>query len=159
MTAAAPPAVIQFFVRGRPVPKGSVIVRHIHGQRLDLKHCNCRNFAVPVADAKLDEWTRLLATAAARAMGQRMPFAGPVRVTLTFYYERPKYHAKLASPPRYVIAKGRNDSDKLARACLDAFTSAACWGDDSQAMLGGVMKVYCDGDERPGVVVTLEEIS
>lgn len=150
---------VSFFCRGKPVAKGSMIVRHIHGQWVAPKQCTCRNYAVAVDDARLQEWHDLLATAAARAMKNRPPFEGAVRVTMTFFYERPKSHTRAQRASRWVIAKGRNDSDKLARAVLDACTSAAVWDDDSQAMLGAVDKLYCDEDERPGVMVSLEALT
>ena len=156
-TVAAPPAV-RFFVVGKPVPKGSVIVRHQHGSSDGMGHCSCRQWPVPVADAKLSEWDALVATAAKRAMHQRPPFGAAVLVSMTFFYERPKSHTAAQREYRYVIAKGRNDSDKLARAILDACTSAAVWWDDSQAMLGHVFKVYCAEDDVPGVAVTLEAL-
>ena len=164
MTAAEAPPAVRFFVLGKPVAKGSMIVRHQHGER--MRHpvtgkltCSCNNYAVAVADAKLDEWDALVATAAKRAMYQRPPFGAAVLVSMTFFYERPKSHTAAQREYRYVIAKGRNDSDKLARAVLDACTSAAVWWDDSQAMLGHVFKVYCAEDEVPGVAVTLEAIA
>ena len=163
MTAAAPPA-ISFFCRGRPVAKGSIVVRHVHGER--TRHprtgkptCTCRNYAVAVQDAKLDEWTRLLATAAARAMGGRLPFTGPVLVCCDFWFARPVSHTRAQRQERYVTTTGRNDSDKLVRSVLDAMQLAACYGNDSQVQLGHVLKMYCEGDERPGVLVTLEALS
>lgn len=163
MVAVAAPAAVKFFVPGKAVAKGSVIVRHQHGER--MRHpvtgkptCSCRNYAVAVADDKLEEWDALVATAAKRAMLQRSPFGAAVLVSMTFFYARPKSHTAAQREYRYVIAKGRNDSDKLSRAILDALTSAAVWWDDSQAMLGHVFKVYCAEDEVPGVAVTLEAL-
>lgn len=160
MVASPATVTISFFVRGRPVTKGSMFVRHQHGGYDHVtKRCTCKQWAVPVQDDALEEWDGLIATAAARAMRDRLPFAGVVRVSCDFYFARPKSHTIKQREQRYVITKGRNDSDKLVRTVLDALTKAAVWGDDSQAMLGAVNKLYCREDERPGVVVQLEVIT
>ena len=118
----------------------------------------CRLGLSEMSGPKLREWRALVATAAKRAMGQRPPFAGPVKATLVFYFPRPASHTKAERLVPWVAVKGRHDVDKLQRAVFDALTDSACYEDDALVVHVEARKLYCDGDERPGVVVTLEAL-
>lgn len=156
--AAPPPTALSFFVRGVPMPKGSVVVRHQHGSILAGigVRCACRQWVVPQADARLAEWDALVATAAKMAMRGMLPFEGFVRVSATFYFERPKSHGKAMRAIPWVA---KPDSDKLLRSLFDAMTSAAVWRDDAFAMVGRVDKIYCDGFEQAGAQIEIEALS
>lgn len=153
-TAAAPAAVsLTFFVRGNPVTKGSLVPRHRfhpNGQ--------CSVWVTEEHDARLKEWRALIATAAKRAMGQRPPFYGPVRVVTTFYFARPKSHKADQRAVPWVFVNKRNDLEKLERAVYDAISDSAIWLDDSQVVSHDSQKVYAGEGEHPGVMVTLEAL-
>jgi Holliday junction resolvase RusA-like endonuclease len=143
---SAPPA-ISFFVRGTPVTKGSL--RPWHKWRpgglcvLGLTEDN---------GARLKEWRALVATAAKQAAKHEPPLTGPVKVGMTFYFERPKADR---SGSEWVAVRGRNDVEKLVRAIHDACTDAAVWMDDGQVAVLRAEKRYCDGFEQPGVMVAV----
>lgn len=103
--------------------------------------------------------------AAIAACAPRLPalLDGPLDVQLQFCFPRPKKHyrtgksAHLLRPdaPRWHTSKP--DADKLERAVLDSLT-AVIYRDDAQVALLHAAKVWCTGDEMPGVVVTVREI-
>jgi crossover junction endodeoxyribonuclease RusA len=76
-------------------------------------------------------------------------FDGPVTVQLGFLLRRPK-----STPKRVVFPAVRPDIDKLARAVLDAITSAGVIVDDSRVVSLSVTKRY---DDRPGVRIWIDE--
>src|SRR3990167_3645349 len=153
LTMVAPARLaVSVFVRGRPVPKGSLRVRHIHGERL-LRGCICRQWVVEESDARLAEWRALIATAVKRALRQEPPFAGPVQSTLTFLYARPKSHTAAQRAIPWCYGQGEGDIEKLVRAVHDALSDCATWGNDCQAARLIVEKRYCDGFEVPGVQI------
>lgn len=156
MTTAAPPA-IKFFVSGRPSPKGSLHTWHTWGPLVNGVS-TCRTGLSESSGGRLREWRALVATAAKRAMGQRPPFTGPVRVELTFLFPRPTSHTKAqrAIPWAYTTATG--DIEKLTRACHDAFTDAAVWDNDCRAVMLTTTTLYSAG-EPPGVLVVLEALA
>lgn len=97
------------------------------------------------------------------------PLAGPLSVELVFTFDRPQGHWRTGrnahllrdSAPAYP-AGSRNDVDKLARAVLDAVTSAGLWGDDGQVVHLDAWKVYVGhpaGLDRPGCLVTISDVA
>lgn len=160
MTAVAAPT-LTFFVRGNPVTKGSMIIRHRHG-RYDArtKGCTCSNWPTEDNGARLKEWRELIATAAKNAMGEQPPFYGPLRVVTTFYFARPKAHTREQRAVPWVIVNKRHDIEKLDRAVYDAIGDAGnVWLDDSQVVSHDSQKVYAGVGEHPGVMVMLETLS
>lgn len=145
---------ITFFVKGHAVTKGSLVPRH----RFDPSG-NCRVFVTEEHGARLKEWRALVATAAKRAMGQRRPFYGPLRVVTTFYFARPKSHTAEQRAIPWVFVTKRNDLEKLERAVYDAISDSAIWMDDSQVVSHDSQKVYAQEGEQPGVLVSLEALS
>lgn len=87
------------------------------------------------------------------------PLTGPVGVEITYTMTPPK---KLPTG-RVWPAVRCGDSDKLARAALDAFTDASLWQDDSQAVDLHVTKVYPssphpDALDTPGALIRIWRI-
>lgn len=159
MTAVAAPAMT-FFVRGTPITKGSLIVRHRHG-RYDArtKRCSCKNWPTEDDGGRLKVWRALIATAAKRAMGEHPSFEGPLRVVTTFYFARPKSHTRAQRAIPWVVVLKRHDIEKLERAVYDAIGDAGnVWRDDSQVVSHDSQKVYAGEGEHPGVMVSLEAL-
>lgn len=121
-----------FFVRGRPVPQGSMkFVRPgvmIHSRSQDL--------ALWRADIARN----------AELFGFK-PIASAVKVELDFVMSRPK-SSKRAFP------SVKPDLDKLIRAVLDGLTGVA-FEDDSQVILIQSSKTY---GENQGVWIRIEQI-
>ena len=121
-----------FFVRGRPVPQGSMkFVRPgvmIHSRSQDL--------ALWRADIARN----------AELFGFK-PIASAVKVELDFIMSKPK-SAKRAFP------SVKPDLDKLIRAVLDGLTGVA-FEDDSQVILIQSSKTY---GENQGVWIRIEQI-
>lgn len=135
--------MIEFFVPGIPVPKGSAkAFFNRHAQKIIVMQDN-RERQKP--------WASLISLYAQRKIAQLLE--GPVAINLIFHMPRPKAHfgkggLKAGAPSFHSV---KPDLDKLERAVLDALTSII-WRDDSQvAMLSGA-KIYSD---QPGVKVTI----
>jgi Holliday junction resolvase RusA-like endonuclease len=75
----------------------------------------------------------------------------PVYVRLEFVLPRPQSTPKRRTPP----AVKRPDVDKLARAVLDALTSAGALADDSQVVDLHPIKRLAELDETPGCRITV----
>lgn len=152
--ASSPPA-IRIFVRGQPLTKGSLHVWHSW-----RANGSCVTGVSEQSGPALKEWRALIATAAKNAMRHELPFAGPVQVALTFYFPRPKSHTAAQRLIPYAYGNRKWDLDKLERAIYDALTDAAVWQDDSQvARNAGSEKRYVEGDEVPGVSITIEALT
>ncbi|MDH6282873.1 RusA family crossover junction endodeoxyribonuclease [Prescottella agglutinans] len=131
---------IAFFTPGRPSPQGSK--RHVGGGRMveSSKH--------------VGSWRNQIHW---HAMKQRRNlFVGPVALRLEFIMPRPKSLPK--SKPTPPATKRTGDSDKLARAALDAL-SGACYHDDAQVIELHVYKRIAEPDEQSGVHITIQEAS
>lgn len=84
------------------------------------------------------------------------PRQGPVSLSVSFYFERPKAHFKKAglrndAPDRPIT---RIDGDKLFRAVGDSLTSVAYF-DDSQVVSGTFRKFYCRNGDQPGANIVV----
>jgi Holliday junction resolvase RusA-like endonuclease len=121
-----------FFVRGRPVPQGSMkFIRPgvmIHSRAEDL--------AVWRADIAREA-----------ALAGFKPVQGGIKITTDFLLLKPK-STKRAFP--WV----KPDLDKLVRAVLDGLNGVA-YEDDSQVILIQATKTY---SEKQGVWITIEQI-
>lgn len=121
-----------FFVRGRPVPQGSL--KFIHGRPI---HARATDLAVWRADiarnAQLAGYT---------------PVQGGTKVTCSFVFHRPK------SVKDRTLPWVKPDLDKLVRAVLDGLTGVA-YDDDSQVVILQARKTY---GEVEGVWIEIEQI-
>ncbi len=94
-----------------------------------------------------DDWKSQIAIAA-KPFIPAEPLTGPIRVDLTFYFQRPKSHYRTGR--RATEMRGdaptwhtsRPDFDNLAKGVLDAMTVLGVWRDDSQVCAGSVSKFY-----------------
>lgn len=97
------------------------------------------------------KWAAIDATGAGEVFGDVAPMLiGPVYISLTFRFARPKFHfrtgknAHLLRDNAPVFPSGRPDLDKLVRSTLDALGEAGVFKDDAQVVLLGAMKTYAD---------------
>ncbi|NBX51769.1 RusA family crossover junction endodeoxyribonuclease [bacterium] len=123
--------VKEFFVKGRPVPQGSL--KFIHGRPI---HARATDLAVWRADIARN----------AEVSGFK-PVANPVSVTITFNLLKPKSTKRL-------FPHVKPDLDKLIRAVLDGLTGVA-YVDDSQVILIKARKIY---GTREGAWIGIEII-
>lgn len=143
--------VLEFDVRGQPVPQGS-LVRSPSGGLYQSKN--------------VKDWRTDIRSAAAAAMEDFGPTADAVKVTLTFRIGRPRSHFLPANGRRPepeqrldapVFPTSPPDVDKLARAALDALTSVV-FVDDSQVAVLDAAKRYGYLGEGPGVRVEVRSL-
>jgi len=132
-------AMIEFTVRGVPIPKGSTKAFFRPGMKFPI---------VTAANVKSKPWQeqiRMMAQAHAPAA----LWTGAVSITASFFLPRPK-----SLPRRVVEHVKKPDSDKLLRNLLDALKGVV-YQDDAQVTEIHATKRYSDA---PGVVVRVEEI-
>lgn len=130
---------LELDVPGIPKPQGSK--KHV-GRGILIESCR-----------DLKPWREAISAAAIAAGAVRA--SGPIVVRLEFRFDRPKSHygknGVKDSAPKTKTTKP--DIDKLARAVLDALWP--CWGDDSQVVSLLATKVWTQGDDLPGVGITV----
>lgn len=162
-----PQTVVRFMIFGTPAPGGSkttALVRDAAGNPIMLptKNGKRRPMTRTYDDAKGNaKWKRVVRDAAVASKLFPQPLTGPLRVSFTFFLERPKAHHEAGDRSRPVRAKYsdaipvvRPDALKLARSTEDALTGIA-WRDDSQAFHVSSLKQYVRGDEWTGCLVEI----
>jgi crossover junction endodeoxyribonuclease RusA len=109
---------IEFAVLGTPEPQGSVKAFVVKGRPV-----------ITSDNPNLKSWRQDVATVALEKMAGKPPTEGvAVRVSLLFYFQRPK---SIKENQNYKISNP--DVDKLARSILDGLTSV-CYSNDSQVV-------------------------
>ncbi len=143
---------ISFFVPGIPVAKGSAKAFYIKSLG--------RAVITQTNKAKQDPWASLIAVMARNA--GCTPQKGPVKLSLSFWFPRPKSHyrtgkncheLKYAAPRRHT---SKPDKDKLERCVLDALTGVAYLDDSQVCEWDGGVKHYSDA--RPGCEIRVETL-
>lgn len=124
----------RLFVPGDAAPQGSK--RHVGGGRMIE------------SSAKVGPWRERVALAV-HAAGVR-PLVGAVAIHLEFVRPRPVSTPKSYTPP----ATKKPDTDKLARAILDALAGIA-YADDAQVTDLHATKRLAELGETPGVRITI----
>jgi crossover junction endodeoxyribonuclease RusA len=135
---------LEFTVTGTPAPQGS--------KRAFVR--NGRANLVEAAGNTLKVWRADVAAAAAAAMAASDWYTAetPVAVHVLFRLARPK------SRPSDVWHATRPDADKLARAVLDALTTARVWHDDSLVADLLVWKHYATPAAPAGAMIAVRTI-
>jgi crossover junction endodeoxyribonuclease RusA len=114
---------------------------------------------------KVAPWREAVKAAAVEALGDTVPYEGPVVVTVSFRFARPAGHygsgknvgvLKPSAPPT-PISRANGDIDKLVRSTLDALTDSQVFGDDSQVALLIASKQYAD-DAKPGATLRIKAL-
>ena len=150
---------LSFFVEGTPRPQGS------------MKAITSASTGKPFVkqSAPLIEWRNMIITAARQTMGMTEcaewePYlSGPVRLSCTFVFARPKSHTKKRIVEDRGVKDNGPDLDKLVRAVGDALTLAGVWHDDRQVATITAEKVYLGEVTRwaflrPGVLIRVDSM-
>jgi Holliday junction resolvase RusA-like endonuclease len=148
-----PPVLV--IVHGRPITQGSKI-KSQWGMRDD----NAKT---------LHPWRNSVQLAAETAMAGRARIAADVRLTATFYFDRPQGHFGTGrnagvlkdSAPKRPTGRGLGDLDKLERAINDSLQAAGVIVDDSQVAQSVTEKAYVGVHgslDRPGVRILIEAL-
>lgn len=155
MTAPATTKGVRVFVPGHPEAQGSLKAFRV-GKGVRLTQSNSR----------LMSWRQDVAAKVQEAAEGRQ-FTGPVVLSLTFWFQRPRSHfgtgrnAERLKPtaPQQHHAQAP-DVDKLARAACDALTVSGVIRDDSQIAELNAIKRWLSPDlnEGPGVAITLADL-
>lgn len=89
----------------------------------------------------------------------KVPFAGPVEVNISVFFQRPKAHFNKAglkaTAPRYHTTKP--DAENCSKAILDALSNLGIWRDDSQAASVWTLKFYTN-TETTGAQISVKEL-
>lgn len=142
MTDVLPSTELRFVVFGRAQGKGSKRALPVRGRPGAIVMVDSNRNAKPWANAVADK-----AREAAPVYGWVSLVRGPVAVTLSFFFARPRSHfgtgrnagaIKESAPPHMVTMP---DLDKLARCTLDALTGTLI-KDDAQIALLHCGKFY-----------------
>lgn len=133
---------IQVFVAGRPAPQGSKRYLGVKGGK-GITVESSTAVAPWRADVREDVQRWCVDAGVPCPVFDKTE---PVHVELNFVMPRPASAPKRSTPP----AVKRPDIDKLARAVLDAISSAGVWCDDSQVTHLVVSKRIAFAGERSG---------
>ena len=144
-TVPLPADVLTTFVAGQPAPQGSKRGFATKGGRV----------AMVESSKHVKPWRESIRAALVDDAGRpRAVFDGPVCVELRFIMRRPVSTPKRRRTPPAVK---KPDLDKLARAVLDAVSSAGVWRDDSFVTQLSAMKRIAELDETPGVEIAIRD--
>ncbi|MGO3763193.1 RusA family crossover junction endodeoxyribonuclease [Glutamicibacter arilaitensis] len=145
---------LTFFAAGLPVSQGS--------KKIGRNRATGKPMLID-DNAALKPWRSYVTMKArqAAAAAQFFLLEGPVAVSLSFRFERPRGHygtgrnrtALKPSAPEYMLVKP--DVDKLTRAILDSLTDAKVYRDDSLVVSQLATKSYAEPNEQAGVYVVV----
>lgn len=143
--------LIAFDVVGTPAPQGSKRGFVVNGRAVLVE-----------SSKKVKPWRQDVVAAAQDAAFEHgwVPPAGPVRVDITFWLPRPKYHYRTGArsnelkPNAPVFCDKKPDKDKLERATSDALTTSGVIRDDAQIVAGFVEKRYANAATGCRIAIT-----
>lgn len=95
---------------------------------------------------------------AARMAYAGEPLAGPLRVAVTFIFDRPGYLLKPRSPDARVLCGKKPDVDNLVKSTFDALNKLL-WLDDAQVCSLSVEKLFRARHEQPHVQVAVWRVT
>jgi len=103
------------------------------------------------------EWMQAVVLAARDAGLGVAPIDGALAVAIDVYMPRPKSLMRKKDPEHEIVCRTKPDADNLAKAILDALTTAGVWIDDAQVVELHVHKWYVAKGMRPGASISLDE--
>ncbi len=117
-------------------------------------------FATVYTPKTADDWKMIVRHEAQKAWqesGNTEPWTGPLCVSLTFYFPRPKGHSnkKGVKPTAPLWHTSKPDRDNADKSVLDALTNLGIWHDDKQVCDGRIRKRYTD--QTPGCAIEISE--
>lgn len=143
---------IEFFVAGFAKTSGS---------KRAFKNPKTEKIIVTADNPKQKKWQDAVKWQAMQAWQRRVPWTGPLCLTMTFVRHRPKGHfgsgrneGVLKDSARATLPETRPDELKLGRAVEDAM-SGIIYLDDAQICEHHIRKVY---GNKPGVHILLSKI-
>jgi crossover junction endodeoxyribonuclease RusA len=138
---------LEWFVEGDPKPQPRPRAAKVGG------------FVRVYDPGTAEGWKSAILVALKWKHGTPLSSDGPVKVTLTFYMQRPKSHygtgknADKFKPAAPVWHTQKPDVDNLAKAVMDALTGIL-WRDDSQVFHLELHKLWSDSKTGMQIVVT-----
>lgn len=132
-------------VHGTPAPQGSKKA-YVRGRHAVLVESS------PAVKPWRQDVVAALVDAIRAAAWQ--PLDGPVTVEIEFRLRRPA-----SAPKRRTLPDRKPDLDKLARATLDAITTAGAIADDARVVDLALRKRYAPAGEPTGAVITISDLS
>lgn len=148
--------MISFTVIG--LPKAQPRVKAFYNKAIGRARC----YTPGTAEA----WKSDVAAAAKDRLPQ-FPLTGPLVVSLSFRFDRPKSHYRTGKRSHELKDSAPNhhtstpDVDNLAKGVLDALTHICMWKDDGQVIYLSVRKTWvCPSlRQRQGCDVVIEEVT
>lgn len=125
-----------------------------------------RGFVQTYVPHDADDWKTIVRVEARKAWEAAdagfivRPWEGPLCVSLTFYFPRPKSHFRVngeLKPNAPIWHTSTPDRDNLDKAVLDALTNLCIWGDDNQVCDGRIKKLYVTTGGHMGCQVEIKE--
>lgn len=145
--------MLTIHVTGTPAPQGS---------KKGFYNPNLGRVQMVESSKKVKPWRQDVTAAALNAIAEQtwqVP-AGPVRVDITYYLPRPRYHYRTGARAHElkdgapVFVDKKPDRDKLDRATCDALTSSGVIRDDAQIAAGFTEKRYANGPTGARITIT-----
>lgn len=148
--------MIEFFASGEPKgqPRPRAFARKF-GDKWSARVFDC---------GTAEGWKSQVATAA-RPFLPSVPIGSPVKVTMHFYFPRPKGHygskkgVPYLKPTAPDYHAGKPDFDNTAKAVADAMTQIGFWKDDALIVQCEVSKFYEHPYQRPGVRIVVDVLN
>jgi Holliday junction resolvase RusA-like endonuclease len=81
------------------------------------------------------------------------PLDCPLRLTVAFFFPRPKRLMRAKDPTEAIPHTAKPDADNALKAVMDCMTQIGFWHDDALVYSTVVVKYYCAKGQRPGAVV------
>jgi Holliday junction resolvase RusA-like endonuclease len=136
---------LTFFVAGKPIPSPRP------RGRINKSKFSGKLFTQTYVPHTADDWKNCVRNDAKKAWEKSeegfipRPWEGPLCVSLTFYFPRPKGHFRTngeLKPNAPKWAEATKDRDNLDKVILDALTNICIWRDDRQVCDGRIRKLY-----------------
>jgi len=146
---------VRIEVYGLPTAQGS--------KRAFVNKHTGRAHVTETNDSKVKTWREDVKQAALQALDGGARFTGPVKVSVDFYFLRPKGHYRTGrnahllkdTAPPYPASKP--DVDKLLRSTFDAITTTGLWEDDCRVVEVWATKRYVAEGRHQGAHIWIRE--